>query len=316
MKKNTLLFLALAICIPVFLISCDGSVSPNNNSSTETMVYAPQFQLTPTSKAIDFSTLDEYFGGDFMNANNATVASMRLPSLIGFSSKPNSEVFSKYSQTILGKTVSIECTKNNEGSYVFEGTTTDDSIYIRTVVKQDNTVDYLEMKKIDVNGDGTLKIIAATIGTVAIDPSKDYQIGLATGYVADNTGTNSYFNGVFSSQYYLSDKVTASVVDMSEGYLYDGIDNFDSHYGSTMNYENAIAFIDDVSSISIHYPGSGLNLTFHLLEKSLYAQNIYFDGENYFLPESAGDSHTSTSDMNVMQEYVSFLTNNKWTLVN
>ena len=79
--------------------------------------------------------------------------------------------------------------------------------------------------------------------------------------------------------------------------------------------ENVLAFIADVSAVSIHYPGSGLNLAFHLLESSIYAQNIYKDGGVYCLPTSSGGSNSYATDWDDMQGYVSFLTGNKWTLI-
>lgn len=306
MKK--VLLTLLIVCLLVFFVSCDSPSAP------ESKVYVPSFQLNPNSKDIGFNKLVEYFDNDVMNANNALVSSMRLPSLIGFSSKTNSEALAGFTQTVLGKIVTVSCTKDSNGNYIFEGTTTDDSIYIKTVVKTDNTVDYLEMKKINVEGIPA-KIIVATVGTFEIDPNKDYQIGTVSAYVADNTGSYEYFNVVGTAQIYLSNTVTASAIDMSEGYAYDGIPNFDSYYSEKMNYESVGNYINAVKAITTHYPGSGFNLTFHLLEKSLYAQNIYKDSDgNYVLPESAGQSNVPVENWDDMQGYATFLTNGKWVL--
>ena len=313
--KIRFLVLLLVAVVSVMFVACDGSVeNGGNNNNDSPTVYVPQFQLTPTSKAITMPDLTEYFDNDGMMANNALVVSMQLPSLIGFEKTTNTNPES-YTQTILGKAVTVTCTKNDDGSYIYEGTTTDDSIYIRTVVKDDNTVDYLEMKKVDVNGDGSLKAIFASQGFVTIDPTKDYQIGTVTGYMADNTGSYTFFNNVGTAQFYLSNTVTASVADKSQGYAYDGIANFNTHYNNEMSHENVLAFIADVSAVSIHYPGSGLNLAFHLLESSIYAQNIYKDGGVYCLPTSSGGSNSYATDWDDMQGYVSFLTGNKWTLI-
>ena len=165
------------------------------------------------------------------------------------------------------------------------------------------------------NGDGNLKAIIASHGSLTIDPTKDYQTGTVTGYVADNTGSYKYFNCVHSAQFYLSNTVTASVTDTSQAYAYEGIANFDTHYNNEMNHENVLAFIADVSAVSIHYPGDRLNLSFHLLESSIYAQNIYKDGGVYCLPTSCAGPNSGATDWDDMQGYVSFLTNNKWTLI-
>lgn len=316
-KSKTLLVLALMVCLCVLLASCDGSVSSKDDDGNDApdMVYVPQFQLMQASKAIGFTELVSYFDGDGMNANNALTASMRLPSLIGFTETDSSNALLGYTQTILGKNVSIACSKENDGSYVFEGTTVDDSIYIRTVVTPDGSVDYLEMKKIDVDwGGSSNRVIVATKGAVAIDPSKEYQIGTATCYFA---GDNSGFNGMYPSQLYLSNTVTASVVDETKGYGYYGIPEFDHYYDSRMNYENAEAFIGDVSSVTERYSSDTLNLTFHLLEDNLYAQGLYIHddkAEDCFLPTSAGQSNSFTKDWTIMQKYVSFLTDGNWTL--
>lgn len=311
--KIRFLVLLLVAVVSVMFVACDGSVeNGGNNNNDSPTVYVPQFQLTPTSKAITWNSLEEVYG---TNTNNALVASMQLPSLIGFE-KSTSTNPGSYTQTVLGKAVTVTCTKNDDGSYTYEGTTTDDSIYIRTVVKTDNTVDYLEMKKIDLPGDENDKIIFATQGTVTIDPSRDYQLGTATGYGADNTDSYTFMNTVGPAQFFLSDTVTASVIDLSQGYAYNGIASFDTHYSNEMNYDNALAFIAAVSAESQLGPGSNLNLTFHLLDvqDGLYAQNVYKDGDNYCLPTTAMASNNYATDWDDMQGYVNFLTDSKWTL--
>lgn len=314
-KSKTLLVLALMVCLCVLLASCDGSVSSkdDNGNDAPDMVYVPQFQLVSASKAIDFAKLGEYYG-DGMDANNAVVFSMQLPSLVGFTEKTSSDALLEYTQTILGKDVSIACTKADDGSYIFEGTTTDDSIYIRTVVKPDNSVDYLEMKKFSfTKSDGTSdKMIAVTNGTVAIDPSKEYQTGTATVYVADNENSNF----TCPLQFYISGKVAASVMDFPNCHPCSAISQFGHYFENEMDYDSAQDFIKDASSASTQGPlGGHLNLTFHLVESNIYEQNVYIDEDGKcFLPGAGKGGNRYATDWDDMQKYVSFLTDGNWTL--
>ena len=320
-KSKTLLVLAFMVCLCALLASCDGSVSSkdDNGNDASDMVYVPQFQLVSASKAIDFKELAKNHGNN--GSNNLLVASLQFPSLIGFAETKSSDALLGYTQTILGKDVSITCTKEDDGSYVFEGTTVDDSIYIRTVVKSDNSVDYLEMKKIDICIGEEKNFnwnIAVTEGTVVIEPSKEYQTGTATYYCATKSADGSCTGGYRSLQFYLSNKVAASVLDLAQGYACSNISGFDSFYSTEMDYAGVKAFIECVSTAEkseINIPSSVLNLTFYLSKDGLYVQNIYRNekGEPVF-PESMEQNSNRATTWNELQDYVSFLTDENWKL--